>query len=312
MNLYDTLEQIGPGARHAVPLLLDALTFERGEFCVSAARALERIEPGRPEVVPVLVASLGDENLYAREYAADLLAEIGPGAREAVPVLMESLSRDPKPSVVAAAARALDRIHPSLGVEQSLRMARAGSGNMKRMGLVALGSFKSRADRVVPVLVAATRDPDETVVQAALESLGRLGEQAGAAIPRLIEVCRSPGSGALLRVAVESIGNIGLVTPGVLRLFEEILPDVLEDGNRMVAQALEELAARSPAVLEMLLRALEKDRDSRLAAILCLEWLGPRATAAIPRLSKIAADESDQELAGDARQALRSIRYIRK
>ena len=79
-QLYWTLGRIGPRAREAVPLLLEALQREAGEPLFRAAEALERIEPGRIETRAALVACIDGDEPHAAQAAKALLEAIEKGS----------------------------------------------------------------------------------------------------------------------------------------------------------------------------------------------------------------------------------------
>jgi HEAT repeat protein len=145
--IVESLAELGPAAREAVPALCQAVTWEdpRQPFNVQGTRfpalkallridpegcapvlmqllkdkdafvryrtfaALEEIGPKAPQLVPVIVVALKDMNSYVRETAADYLALLGPAAREAIPALTEA-TKDPVVNVREAAAQALKDI----------------------------------------------------------------------------------------------------------------------------------------------------------------------------------------------------------
>jgi HEAT repeat protein len=94
----DALGRIGPGAKAAVPALLEALQDEQASLRALAAQALGEIgrEGGARAAVPALIKGLRDPERQARRQAAWALAKLGaagtPHAREAVKVLTDGLT----------------------------------------------------------------------------------------------------------------------------------------------------------------------------------------------------------------------------
>ena len=161
-----TLGWIGPGARPAVPELEKLLDSEWPELRKSAALALWRIDGRARQAVPVLVKVLKGKQPspsafaetpevypWVRGQAAEALGVIGAEAREAIPALREAL-HDPNRDLRIAAAAALWRVDGD-------------------------------AATVPPVLLAALRGQDGLMPQTALETLGRLGLRAKAAMPAI-------------------------------------------------------------------------------------------------------------------------------
>lgn len=278
MKAFGVLEAIGEGADPAIPVLLEALTSEKGMVLIAAAGALERISPGRPEVVPALIAALADENQYALDAVAKCIAELGPRAKEAAGALEELLESDTDIKVVEAAAKALDALDPGRGLEGCLDRARNGMEKERILAVAALGGFRSKAGRIVPVLVAMTADPDDDVA----------------------------------RAAIEALGEIGVASPEVLGAFSARL--AIRDGSASVPLALKRLCETSGEpgkVVGMLVAALDREGGTRTGAMEALEWVGPPAAGAAPALEAIASG-SDRDAARHAGRALSRIRQEEK
>jgi HEAT repeat protein len=165
-SAIQTLGWIGPRARPAIPDLEKLLRSESAERRKSAALALWRIAGTARQAVPVLVKALQGKQPspsasgktaevypWVRAQAAEALGLIGAEAREAIPALREAL-HDPDRDLRIAAAAALWRVEGDPAT-------------------------------VPPVLLAALRGQDALVPQRALETLGRLGPWARAAIPAI-------------------------------------------------------------------------------------------------------------------------------
>ncbi len=104
-----SLGNLGPGAREAVPALVEALGPDDTANVVAAA--LARVGPAAAQAVPALLADLRGPDAGRRWRAARALGRIGPPAESAVAELVAAL-RDPNEAVRAHAARALGRIGP--------------------------------------------------------------------------------------------------------------------------------------------------------------------------------------------------------
>jgi hypothetical protein len=85
--MADALGWIGPGARPAIPLLLEAATNANSKVRANALWALGEIHAEPQVCVPQLIQGLGDTNDWARMSAAHALGRFGTNAQSAVPAL---------------------------------------------------------------------------------------------------------------------------------------------------------------------------------------------------------------------------------
>ena len=99
----DSLAEIGPAAKDAVPALIKALRSEDRNTRISAAYALQKIGPAAESAVPALIEALKDDAI--RVDAVSALGAIGPGAKQAVPALLAATKVDPMPKYVATFGR---------------------------------------------------------------------------------------------------------------------------------------------------------------------------------------------------------------
>jgi HEAT repeat protein len=151
----ESLGDIGPPARDAIPALMEALKRDGSmnadpksalEVPGAAVRALARIGAS---AVPALVQLLrSDGKLSHRLSAASALREMGPVGREAVPALVAELQR------------ASDR----------------GGQNYRQAVIEALGAMGPSAREAVPLLNSCLQDQDaqtREIARRALESIQR-------------------------------------------------------------------------------------------------------------------------------------------
>jgi HEAT repeat protein len=71
------------------------------------------------------------------------------------------------------------------------------------------GSYRQSAEKIVPHLIRAFQDSDERVQQSAFATLGVLGPDAAAAVPKLIELLRSEKSMSVRANAAVTLGRVG-------------------------------------------------------------------------------------------------------
>jgi HEAT repeat protein len=85
---------IGPAAKQALPLLLQATSNANNQVRENALSALGDVHAEPERCVPVLIQALGDSDYMARTCAAHALGKFGTDARSAVPAL-EGLTNRP-------------------------------------------------------------------------------------------------------------------------------------------------------------------------------------------------------------------------
>ena len=89
------LGKIGPGAKAAVPALINALRNDaNNSLRQDAARALGQIGPEASAAIPVLIRWLKDGDENDRRAALFALRDFGPEAKSAVPVLLDLLANE--------------------------------------------------------------------------------------------------------------------------------------------------------------------------------------------------------------------------
>jgi HEAT repeat protein len=116
-----TLGCIGPSAEEAVPWLLGWATNTNtpegyGGEAMAAIEALGKIRAQPDRVLPVLVRMLHDDEGLER-YAAEALGTFGPAAKPAVPALIELLNHTRNAMTRSSAVVAIKRIDPETIVE---------------------------------------------------------------------------------------------------------------------------------------------------------------------------------------------------
>jgi len=218
------LEDIGPGAREAVPTLIETLRKEHvPNVLEGAASALGGIDqaslidewnrmlqldrlPSDPDgwgdywairralvsmgpgAVPRLKAGLRDEKEAVRKHAAGILGDIGRDAIEAAPDLILALE-DESDGVRGEAAIALSRMGkeavPLLVKELSHEKLDA-----RLCAIRALCGMGSGAKDAVPALIQSLREEDWGVREKAAEALGNIGPDAEASLPALKKALR--------------------------------------------------------------------------------------------------------------------------
>jgi HEAT repeat protein len=146
-------------------------------------------------MVPVLTKALEDPARDVRLGAARVLDELGMEARPAGDVLRKLANNDPDADIRRFAAHAVE----SIDTPARLKDARP---EVRRAAATALGRMGWRSAPAVPDLIVVLDDADASVRVAVIESLGRIGPDAGAAVQALRRLA-ADGPDAAIRGAAE-------------------------------------------------------------------------------------------------------------
>jgi HEAT repeat protein len=236
------LENLDPGAKDAVPILLEALK-EQQDVTIPpvASRALARL--GAP-AVPALIEALEGKDGHVQQYAAMAVQKIGPQAKQAVPALIEIVKKYKAPNTPA-----------------------------KLQAIEALGRIGRGAKEAVPVLNEAlkAKPPRAACRISAAVALGRIGPDAKDAVPTLIDILgeEETKSGPLRYHAATALGHIGAsanaeVVPALVALLEN---KKLGPARNVAANALGQIGPDAKNAVSALRKATEeaelKDNASR-------------------------------------------------
>jgi HEAT repeat protein len=180
-NSVRALGNLGPAAGAAAPKLVEMLRDEDFMVRIHAAVALWQIQHRR-QWLRLLGETLHGGQESARYEAAMALGRLGHDATAAMAKLVEAL-RDSEPDTARAAAWALgqigekarDALHPLLSDPDAGVRQRAVEA-LDWMGLAALRE-----------LAGALKNDSPAIRRAAARAIGRIGPQAAAAAPALLE-----------------------------------------------------------------------------------------------------------------------------
>jgi HEAT repeat protein len=290
----EALMELGPRARGALPVLVEALGDPNPSVRMWSSNAVSAVGP---DALPAVLPSLRSSRAAVRTAAAWVFGEIDRAAQAASPELLALLD-DPDAAVREAVARALSRRDaegeaivkglcqrlddPVWNVRswalsglghaasrspvalQTLLEATRAKDRFTRCGAVyELGHIPARDERIVKALVTALRDEEIDVRTNALISLKLLREKARSAVPALLEAFKAEG-----------------LKPNVRRLVRQ-----------MVLEALAAIGGEAREVLPLALRTLEDepvDTGTREAACRLIAGLGRAGREAIPVLRRVA------------------------
>jgi HEAT repeat protein len=252
-----------------------------------AAYGLEELGPSATPAVPVLIDQLNDPDDFARAAASDALVAVGPAA---LPALLKA-TRDRRPLVrdyalgtVAQFKSADDLVLPALiaGLSDDTALVRRGAVQVLRSYLSihhdsaqAVLLPQPRLDRLVHALIQALQDKgtaagqdDLTVPKYAAYILGDLGPKAKPAVPALTALLDTPDP-ELRGLAMAVLGDIGpAAAPAIPTILRRLDVSSVQD-----------------AKLKLYIRT---------RGIWALGQIGPEANAALPTLRKALHDPQDE------------------
>jgi HEAT repeat protein/WD40 repeat protein len=339
-DVCGALAAIGPEAKAAVPALVGALKDPSPIVRLAAVRALGEIGQWTKEVVDALAAilrdknamiraaavtalgetgkpgvaslqeALTDENAGVRNEAAFMLGQLGPEAKPAI-VPLRRLLKDTEPGVRIGAACALARISPE-DTKSSVALLVDGLKDAKNFRLLggitsALGRIGPQAKAAVPALIELLREGGPDLKPLAAEALGCIGPEAKLAVPLLIEALkdeiqpiRFSATFALKRIGPEA------------KTAEAALTDALKDedaGVRILAAAA--LARINPKNMhvstDLLNYALQSEEPhDRMQATFELGEIGAAAKRMVPAIVALLKD-SNRQVREAAAAALKKI-----
>ena len=290
----ETLGEIGPEAKDAIPRLVELLMDLKEALREAAAGALGEIGSAAKDAVPKLVALLKDTHDYVRLAAASALGEIGAEAKDAVPYLIELL-KDPDAGVRAAAASALRWIGASAkdAVPHLIELLKDPDAGVRAAAASALGVIGAEAKDAVPHLIELLKDPGEYVRSAAASALGEIGAEAKDAVPLLVDLLKDPCKDVRW-VAVRALIVIGWAAKDAVPKLVELLKDTNEHVREVAASALRRIGASAKDAVPYLIELL-KDPDAgvRAAAASALGEIGSAAKDTVPKLVALLKDTHD-------------------
>jgi HEAT repeat protein len=325
----------GSAAKSAVPRLIKAL--DDPATARSAARALVGIGPEAREAVSALIKALDSKDRSVKRDAIWALGRIGPEAGAAAPallviVLKEGLRGDQEarsraaaalgrigrsvvPDMVAALEGCLEGDHP-LGWVLSMIGPDAVPEMLKikdeYLGLAnvleSLGRIGPQAGAAVPWLIGKFQRADAPRARPDIaRALGRIGPAAFDAAPVLIGALADP-SPEVRREATTALGRIGLAAKAALPELDAMSGDKDAVVRLAATTAAWKLRDEKDKAIDALVDGLALGQ-TRAYAIGELGALGLRAKAAGPALKVFLPDAAVAywRVTGDARTALDAL-----
>ncbi|MBC8356578.1 MAG: HEAT repeat domain-containing protein [Planctomycetes bacterium] len=336
------LAEIGADAAAAVPEIQDVLKSKNPDARLEALVALGEIGAGAKPAVPAIVALAGrDEFKHVRYAAIYALGKIG--GNEASNNLFRKGMKSDDEFARTISAWALARTNPTNkalvaeAVGLIVSSFKSDDVHVRQAAARAIVEFDVDRELVAPLLVKALEDKDPTVVAnaiAALASLGpkalthvddalsnkglrhyavrliaRLGREAGAAVPALIEVLGKQTDSAddveFVREAHFALSTIGPGAKDAIPTLVKALASTDEEVAASASYALGKIGAEARAAVPALQRAeSSKSVIVQAASVFALWQIQPgnpaRRIKATSLLVKALDDERDLVRAGAA------------
>jgi HEAT repeat protein len=277
------LMHIGPSS--IGPLIKAIKEDKSATVRAGAAHALAGFVDENPDCVAALVEAMRDDDPLVRRSVPWALHYIRPAPKEVLGALVQGLDdKDEKVCEEAAVSLYKQADKRSFGgkadvepfVPQLLKAAKSPSGDVRFFALGVLGTVGSKDPAVLPALIEALKDADETTVRGAVEGLRQYGPEAHPAAAALAELLRTKGppegtsGGSLQESAAQVLAIMG--------------PKAAKDGL--------------PILLAMLRDKKAKDLRFRGEVAIALGAIGQGAQESVPLLSdelKSLDKDPDQE-----------------
>ena len=214
-------------------------------------------------------------------------------------------------------------------VDESIAALKSKDPKQREAAAVALAGHRNDQDRIIPALLDALHDDEDSVVKEVASSLasygtpamekltallsdknsqvrrgvaralGLLGEKGGPAVPKLIDLLANDPDPRVRRWVVRSLGQIGgaasAAVPSLLRALRDEDDRVVENAGK----ALDEICKSG---VQPLVRALsDQDDVVREEAANVLGLIGSRAAEAVPRVVEALKDHDHRVQVAAAR-----------
>ncbi|MBI2192185.1 MAG: HEAT repeat domain-containing protein [Planctomycetes bacterium] len=162
-----------------------------------------------------------------------------------------------------------------------------------------MGGMKQDAAIVVPMLMDAMGDENEDVRRMAIDSLILLGTNPKEMLPKLKQIVTTDKNGTVRVGAIEAMVKLAAADPetiGTLRgaLKDQDLVVAKTAAIRLLSQK-EQAAGDVAAIVEVLKKQVQFETEKKAPGeSMSIAWglgeLGPKASAALPALTSLAAD----------------------
>lgn len=290
------LADMGPQAKEAVGQLAQVAGHPAPDVRMQALMALGAIGPDAAAALPAVNKALESDKYAGVRYAAAFaIGNIGVRDINSVATLKTVMGKATDKFLKMECAWALAKLSPqdatvtAQAVELLIEGMQATDANSRRMAARALGELKASPEIVVPALVKALKDSDQTVVGNAIDALTSLGPQV---VPRAAAALQNKD---LRHYAVRVLARLRAgakdAVPSLIAVLNDPDPEFVREAQFALGNIGPAAAPAVPMLLRSLASANERVRNSAFYAI---GHIGPAAKDAVPTLQKMLAGNKDE------------------
>ncbi len=342
-----TLADLGPVAKFAVPDLREALKDKNAAVRVKVAEALWKIDKTPSTVLlPFLLQAIKHDDPGVRAAAPPVIAMLGSKAKSALPALTQAL-KDKELDVKLAAVTALGELGTTAKDSAGELLALTSDKDFFLLEPFVGASLANFGNGVLPVLTKELTDKMPERRRVAAYALGAMGPGAASAAEPLTNALAHEDA-ETRRLAARALGKIGPAAKSSVSKLDAVLADKIasvrieaalamwfitkdatnvrvlvaalaDDSPRVrdhACQALAVMKADANAAVDPVAKLLG-DKDLRVRAIMTLGEIGPASTKTLPDLKKLMQDKDGEtqlhaayavwQISGDAKETLAVI-----
>ena len=296
-----SLQNLGDLGATAVPAILEALEDPDVSVRRQAIYAANNYRNSADKFGPAMMKLAKDENNTIRQAVMQVIWQQG---AKAIPIAIQGL-KDTDANVRQQAVFALQNIRGGNMKEhlEVIAPLMKDPNDQIRMSIAGmLGNVQDES--VVPLLVEAIKDKNQSVVYNALYSIQRLGARASKATPALAELLESKDANAR-NIAMSALMNIGGDGPELVTKVYKSTKNSQAKGEMLRTMVFN--GGRREKALPLIEEAMQdKDQPLRMAAVQCLQNLAHQSQPAYDALVKAMNDE-DKDVRVQAIQGVQNF-----
>jgi HEAT repeat protein len=284
-NSVAAIAAIGPDAKEAIPALIEDLDarkgrgqrgFDKNQALFRSAYALTRIGS---EAIPPLIQALNGEEPSLRAGAAKALAGMGPAAKESIPALVSNLKHwDNDVQRETVDALALIGPEAKAPVIQSLSAKEARERSAAVMVFANMG--RSAQDVAPAMLEQLGKETDAVVRVSLLTALPKVGADPKTLVPLLIEALKDPND-TIRHAAVNGLLSFPVARKQIVESLTVLLWDANKEMSQRAAYVLGRFGVAAATAVPALLDNISKQWPPDPVFVDALVQIGEPAIAPI-------------------------------